>query len=330
MTAGEAMKRVVVIDTGYDLYDQEEAWLGEAGASLSVFEGGRHDREAKAAFCRGADGVFVRWTEIDGAFLDMAGGIKALVRYGVGYDNVDIGEATRRGIRVCNVQGYATHSVSDHALALILACLRGLRVGQSQLRSDYGAPPFDMMPELKDLTLGILGLGRIGGALCSKAQSLFQRVIACDPYIAAERFVTLHATPCDFDTLLRESDVLSVHCNLTDETRGCFSEAAFARMRPGGILINTARGPIMDEDALLAALNRDHLYGAGIDVWCDEPPLANRDALLSHPRLVGTGHYAWFSSPASRELQRRAAENMVAMLRGGVPEDCLNAEAFGG
>jgi len=329
MTADERVKRVVVIDTGYDSYDLEVALLSEVGASLSVFEGGRHDWEAKAAFCRGADGVFVRWTEIDGAFLDKAGDIKALVRYGVGYDNVDIGEATRRGVRVCNVQGYATHSVSDHALALILACLRGLGVGQAQLRSHYGAPPFDTMPELKDLTLGILGLGRIGGALCAKAQPLFKRIMACDPYVASERFETCHAARCDFDTLLRESDVLSIHCNLTDETRGYLGETAFGRMKPGAIFVNTARGAIVDEDALLAALNRDHLYGAGVDVWCEEPPLDADDALLSHPRLVGTGHYAWFSSPASRELQRRAAANMVAMLQGGVPEDCLNAEAFG-
>ena len=328
MTMGDEVKRVVVIDTGYDSYDLEVAALGEAGAALEVFEGGRHDWEAKAAFCRGADGVFVRWTEIDGPFLERAGDIKALVRYGVGYDNVDIGEASRRGVRVCNVQGYATHSVSDHALALILACLRGLGAGQAQLRSHYGAPPFETMPELKDLTLGIVGLGRIGGALCAKAQALFERVVACDPYVGDERFETLGAARRDFDTLLRECDVVSVHCNLTDETRGYFDGAAFAQMRPGAIFVNTARGPIVDEDALLTALNGGRLYGTGLDVWCEEPPLEAGDALLSHPRLVGTGHYAWFSGPASRELQRRAAENMVAMLRGGLPEDCLNAEAF--
>jgi phosphoglycerate dehydrogenase-like enzyme len=104
--------------------------------------------------------------------------------------------------------------------------------------------------------------------------------------------------------------------------------AALATMRPGAILINTARGPIADEDALLDALNRGHLYAAGLDVYSDEPPQANREPLITHPHVVATGHYAWYSTPAHQELQRRAAENMLAMLRGEIPEDCLNAGAF--
>lgn len=318
--------RAVVIDAGYDDYDQERAILGMIGVSLDVFGGGRHDRAGKNAFCAGADGLFVRWTEIDGAFLDAAPGIKAIVRYGVGYDNIDLGAASARGIPVCNVQGYACHSVSDHALALIYACVRGFRVGTDTafLRGQYAAPPRERIPEMRNMTLGIVGLGRIGGTLCGKAKGLFKRVLACDPYIAPERFEMLGATPCDLDTLLRESDVISAHCNLTGETRHLIGRDAMAKMKPTAIVINTARGPIVDEDALLEALECDRLYAAGLDCFADEPPLANRDALLAHPHFVGTGHYAWFSTEASRELQRRAAENMRIMLSGGTPEDCLN------
>ncbi|MCX5758801.1 MAG: C-terminal binding protein, partial [Candidatus Hydrogenedentes bacterium] len=306
------------------------AALDAIGATLDVFGGDRHNRAGKNAFCAGADGMFVRWTEIDGAFLDAAHSVRAIVRYGVGYDNIDIDAASARGVPVCNVQGYANHSVSDHALALMLACVRGLRIGIAPafLRAQYASPPRPRLPELRNMTLGIIGLGRIGGTLCAKARGLFQRVLACDPYIPYERFERLGAIQCDFDALLRESDIVSVHCNLTDETRRLIGRDALARMKPSAIVINTSRGPVVDEDALLDALQDERLYAAGLDCFWDEPPLANRDALLAHPHLVATGHYAWFSTEASRELQRRAAENMVAMLRGEIPEDCLN-QAYG-
>ena len=317
-------KRIVVIDTGYDSYDQERAILSTVGHTLELFDGGRHDTPGKADFARGAAGMFLRWTPVDGSFLDTAGTLKAIVRYGVGYDNVNVAAARQRGIAVCNVQGYANHSVSDHALALILACVRGLRVGMGQVRSHYGAPPRSQMPELREMTLGILGLGRIGGTLCAKARPLFKRILACDPYVTKERFRTLGAEERSLDLLLAKSDVVSIHCNLTDETEGLIGVDALRFMRSSAILVNTARGPIVDEEALLDALNHDRLYAAGLDVWRDEPPLSDRDELVNHPRVIATGHYAWFSTPASRELQRRAAENMAAMLRGETPEDCLN------
>jgi D-3-phosphoglycerate dehydrogenase len=321
-----AAQRVVVLDAGYESYAQEEEILVAAGARFEVFPGDRHDRRGKMEFARGACGVFVRWTIVDEEFLSAVPGLRAIVRYGVGYENVDLGAATRHGVRVSNVQGYANHSVSDHALALILACARGLRVGSDvgYLRKRYTAPPAAFVPELRDMTLGIVGLGRIGGTLCVKAQGLFRRILACDPYVPEERFRTLGATRCEFDRILEENDVLSLHCTLTDETRLLIGERAFARLRPTAILINTSRGPVVDEEALLRALKEGRLHAAGLDVFCDEPPLENRDELLAHPRVIATGHYAWYSSSSSRELQRRAAENMAAMLRGEIPEDCLN------
>ncbi len=317
--------KVVVIDGGYASYTLEREILGEAGYSLDVFDGGRHDLDAKLAFARDAAGMFVRWSEMDGAAFDRVPALRCLVRYGIGYDNIDLEAAAARGIRVCNVQGYATHAVSDHALALILACVRALPMAMGQLRSNFGAPPRRTMPELKDLTLGIIGLGRIGSALCVKAQSLFRRVLACDPYIPQERFATLGAVPCSLERLLAESDVISVHCNLTDETRNLIDAKAIAAMRDCATLVNTARGPVLDEDAVTAALDSGKLHAAGLDVYWDEPPLANREALIAHPHVVATGHYAWYSDAAHRELQRRAASNMAAMLRGEIPEDCLNA-----
>lgn len=250
------------------------------------------------------------------------------MRYGVGYDNIDLDAASARGILVCNVQGYANHSVSDHALALMLACVRSLRSGMEQLRTNYASPPNAHMLELHEMTLGIVGLGRIGGTLCAKARGLFRRVVACDPYIPAERFSELGAEACSLEELLAVSDVVSLHCNLTDETHHILNARTFDRARPNAIIVNTARGPVVDEDALTAALESGRVFAAGIDVFEDEPPKSNRDPLLSHPRVVATGHYAWYSERASRELQRRAALNLEAMLRGEIPEDCLNRAAL--
>ncbi len=322
------MKRVASIDAGYESYEAEEEALAGVGATFEVFAGDKADRAGKIAFAEGAVGLFVRLTDVDTEFLDALPTLEAIVRYGVGYDSIDIPAATERGIKVCIVQGYANESVSDHALAMILACVRGLRPGLKDMQSKFCAPPRDPMPDLRDMTLGIVGLGRIGGTLCTKAPGLFKRVLACDPYIPEERFATLGATPCDLDTLLAESDAISLHCNLTDETRRMFDREALAKMRPTAILVNTARGPVVDEQALLEALDGGRLYGAGLDVWCDEPPGANQQALIDHPHVFPSRHCAWFSTEANNKLQRGAARNMAAMLRGEIPDDCLNADAF--
>jgi D-3-phosphoglycerate dehydrogenase len=321
-------RRVVVVDRGYETYAAEEALLAEAGYVLELFEGDRHDTAAKLALARGAAGAFVRWTAIDANALDAIPTVKALVRYGVGYDNIDLEAATRRGVAVANVQGYANHAVSDHALALLLACVRGLRSAAEALRPRYTLPPRTPVPELRHMTLGIVGLGRIGGTLCTKVRPLVRRVLASDPYISPERFTRLGAEPCGLDRLLARSDVVTLHCNLTAETRLLIGRQALAHMRPTAILINTSRGPTVDEEALLEALTQGRILAAGLDVFWDEPPGADRSDLLAHPNVVATGHYAWYSEGAMAELQERAARNMVALLRGAAPEDCLNPEVF--
>jgi len=322
-----ATPSIAILDQGYRSYDIERRVFEEAGCRLSVFAGERHDRKGKFSFAQGAAGIMIRWTDLDGEALDRMPSVRYAVRYGVGYDNVDLAAATARGVLVSNVQGYATHSVSDHALALLLACLRELRAGARGFREHYGAPPREEMPELRQLTVGIIGLGRIGSAFCTKVRPLVRRVLAHDPYVATEHFQAVGAEPVGLEDLLRESDAISLHCALTTETRGMVGTVALEQVKPGALLINTARGPVMEEQALLSALLAGRVRGAGLDVFHDEPPLGNLDGLLAHPRVIATGHYAWHSIPAGEELQRRAAENMAAMLRGETPADCLNPGA---
>jgi D-3-phosphoglycerate dehydrogenase / 2-oxoglutarate reductase len=317
------MSHIVVIDSGYDSYDYERELFQRNGFTFDVFAGERHDQDGKIRFAQEAVGILLRWTTVDDAFCAALPHLKALVRYGVGYDNVDLSAAGRYQVRVANVQGYANHSVSDHALALLLACSRALPLGQKMLQRQFAAPPAPDVIDLHDKTLGIIGLGRIGSTFCRKARGLFNRVLATDPYLPPEQFNAAGATPCDLATLLRESHAISLHCNLTPETRHILGPAAFREMEQRPIIINTSRGEVVDAAALLTALNEGRLYGAGLDVYRDEPPGPDMEPLLQHPRVVATGHYAWYSISAMVELQKRAAHNMLALLQGNSVADEL-------
>jgi len=314
---------IAVIDQGYDSYEYEKQFFKENGYGFDVYSGEHHDVESKIAFAENAVGILVRWTQVDEMFLKRLPKLKAIVRYGVGYDNIDIAAAQRRGVRVANVQSYANNAVSDHALALLLGCSRLLPLGQRSLKADFGKPPSKDIVELAEKTLGIIGLGRIGGTLCRKAHPLFGRILAVDPYIPAERFSQLGAMPCDLKTLLHESDAISIHCNLTQETHHLIDGKAFSMMARRPILVNTARGPIIEEEALLDALQQDIVHSAGLDVYSDEPPDDEKNSLLSHPRVIATGHYAWYSIRSSEILQTRAAHNLLGLLQNAEVEDEL-------
>jgi len=315
---------VAVLDIGYDSYDQEEDILGGAGYDLKFFEGDRQDRDGRIALAADASGVFLRYTVVDDAFLEALPKLKAIVRYGVGYDNIDVDACTRHRVLASNVQGYANHAVSDHALALMLACARNLKQGLAAWGEPFGCPPRAENLDFHDKTLGIVGLGNIGGTLCCKVQRLFGRVMAADPYVEAVRFAELGAGLTDLQGILAEADVVSLHCNLTRETRHLIDSSAFGRMKRKPILVNTARGEMLDPAALRDAVNGGQIHSAGVDVFPEEPPGSDWTELLKHPHVIATGHYAWHSVSAARELQRRGAENLVAMLQGNEPADCLN------
>ena len=319
-----AGEKIVIIDRGYASYPYEKTMLEGAGFTLDLFQGERHDRQGKIRFAQEAVGLLCQWTRIDSEFFDAVPTLKAVVRYGAGFDSIDISAATARGVKVANVTGYADHSVSDHALALMFACARALPLGQQKLKTRFEKPPRNRLFEFKDKTLGIIGLGSIGKTLCKKAQNLFKDILASDPYLSDEGFIELGAIKAELNTLLAESHVISLHCNLTEETNQIIDREAFRQMQRKPILINTARGPLVNEEALLEALNKNQIHSVGLDVFGDEPPLANCDELLSHPHVIATGHYAWYSEEAMIELQKRATKNMLMILQGKIPEDCLN------
>jgi D-3-phosphoglycerate dehydrogenase len=289
-----------------------------------LYTGNPADWFEKARFASDASGILVRGTVIDDEFFKLAPNLKAIVRYGVGYDNVDIQESTRRKIKVANVQGYANNSVSDHAIALLYACIRSLTLGNREIRNIFSRPPIDDIFELHDKTVGIIGLGRIGGCFASKVRHLFKDVLAYDPYIPDNRFKEAGATKTDLKTLFTNCHVISIHCNLTEETNHLIDETAFVRMKNRPVLINTARGPVVCQDALVEALNNNQIHSAGIDVFIDEPPAEKQEPLFNHPRAIVTGHYAWYSDASIKVLQQRAADNLIKLLTGQYVEDQLN------
>lgn len=315
---------VVILDSGYKSYDFENELFEKNGIAVRIFQGYTGDFAEKIRFAKNADGILVRHTLINETFLKGMKNLKAIVRYGVGYDNVDVDACTRHGVKAANVQGYANQAVSDHALALMFSCIRGMWDTRSQLHGGFGTPPVQDIFELNDKVLGIIGIGRIGSVFCRKASPFFARVIASDPYKPESHFKQLAVQRVDLNGLLESSDVISIHCNLTDETKHLLGSGQFQLMKRKPVIINTSRGGVIDEGALLEALNTGKIHSAGIDVFENEPMTDKQAELVRHPRIICTGHYAWYSDRSSVELQRRAAMNLLNFLKGNPVEDCLN------
>ena len=316
--------KIAILDCGYKHYNFEKELLSRNGYQLKLYEGDPSDLHSKIRFASEAVGLFVRWTRVDESFLSKCPQLQVIVRYGAGYENIDLEAASRAGVRVANVGGYGNHSVSDHALSLIYASIRGLFPGTRGLRENFGKAPYPRMFELHRKTLGIIGLGRIGGTLARKAVGLFQQVIASDPYVPDSRFTDLGVVKTTQESLLRRSHVISIHCNLTSETRHLIDRSAFSIMDQSPYVVNTARGPVIETEALLEALEKELIPGAGLDVFDSELPEEIDERILGHKRIITTGHYAWYSENSLDELQKKAAQNMIALLQNQSTEDSLN------
>jgi len=316
--------RIAIIDSGYKDYSFEKNLFENAGFKMDIFPTYKGEKTAKMEFARNAVAILVRHTIIDDEFLSNCKGVKAIVRYGVGYDNVDVDACTRAGVKVANVQGYANHAVSEHALALILACSRGMWNTPQQLLEKFATPPSEDIFELYGKTLGIIGLGRIGSELAQKAASLFKEIVATDPYKSDKHFNKLGVRKVSLSELLEISTVISVHCNLTNETRNILNNNVFKSMKKKPVVVNTSRGETIDEKALLEALRLNLIHSAALDVFHNEPTTKAQQELINHPRTICTGHYAWYSNKAAVELQKRAALNLYHFLIGEEVEDSLN------
>jgi D-3-phosphoglycerate dehydrogenase/C-terminal binding protein len=283
-----------------------------------------------------ADGLIVfHETAIPKRVIETLKHCKVLVRCGVGFDNVDLSAAGAHGVMVCNVPDYGVDEVADHAIGLLLACNRGFVLADRRLRETLTPWNYHAVaPQIRlaGATMGIIGLGRLGTATALRAKALRMRVLAYDPYVPDGRDKAVGVEMADFDTLLRESDVISLHVPLTDETRNMIDVAALAKMKRTAILINTARGAVVDTDALAVALESGRIAGAGLDVLPIEPPRADMAIIRlwqqSPPKvnLVITPHCAFYSESGLVEMRSKAAREVARVLRGQQPRNCVNRD----
>lgn len=273
------------------------------------------------------DALMVTIQPVTAGMMDSMPRCKIICRIGTGLDAIDIPAATERGIWVTSVPDYSIDEVSSHAMAFLLALNRNLFRHRNLSNTRTWRYQTDRpIRRLAGQTLGILGLGRIGSASARKGQGLGMEVISHDPYLPAERFAELGVRPVDFETLLQESDFLTLHVPLTPETRQIINAQTLSLMKPTSFLINTARGDVVDIDALVAAVRAGKIEGAGIDVLPVEPPPPDHP-ILHEERIIVTPHIGWASNESGHDVRERGAVDVVKVLMGERPKYPANEPA---
>lgn len=318
--------KVLITDHRFPDVSIQKEIISRFGAELIVGHVNKENDIIKLA--KDVHGILNARAKITGRVINSLRNCKIIVRYGVGVDTVDIPAATRKGIMVANVTDFCIDEVSDHALALLLSLSRKVVLSARKVRAQkWDLAELKPIRRLKDQVIGLIGYGRIGSALARKAKPIGFRVIAYDPYIAKAGEEKDGVMFLSLDSVLKESDYVSVHAPLTSETRGMIGENELNIMKPSAFLINVSRGPLIDEDALIKALQDKCIAGAGLDVMCQEPPEPD-NPLLQIDEVVVTSHVAFYSEEAQQELQQKAAQNLVTALSGEVPDSIVNPEVL--
>lgn len=312
---------VVAIDDGYASYDQEHELLAEVGADFAL-RPVRGDALAAVEAVRDASIVLVRESPVRRPALQAMACGRAVIRYGIGVDNIDLDAARERRIHVANVPDYGTDEVSSQAVALALALNRGLLLHDREVRQGrWSTGVLRPMHRLRGGVLGLVGYGRIAQMTHAKLAGFgFARVLVHDPGAPP---LPPDVTPCTLDELCRSADLISLHAPLTAQTLRMIDARRLALMKPGALLINTARGGLVDIDALHHSLAAGQLGGAGLDVFDPEPPDPHHP-LFGLDNVIVTNHIGWYSEESLRDLQRKATEEAVRVLRGEPPLHWLN------
>ena len=306
--------RVLYTDHGFSDVATERALIEEAGGDLVVAQCRTAEDVIEAA--EGADALLVQWAPITADVIATLDRCKVLVRLGIGVDNVDLAAARAHGVPVCNVPDYCLDEVADHTLALALSLARQLTALDARVRGGvWRITPDTPMPAFRAMTFATVGLGRIARAVLERARAFGFRLAAYDPLASDEVFGEAGVERLDLDTLVAEADILSLHCPLTDGTRHLVDAARLRQMKPTAVLVNTARGGLVDTAALAEALEDRTIAAAGLDVFETEP-LPDEHPLQDCPNALPTSHVSWYSDQSVPMLQRKAAEEVVRALRG--------------
>ena len=320
------MFKVVAVDSVRTVPTVEREILAEAGAEL--FTADCHGEEDLIRATRDAHGLLVSLSHITRRVMASWNRVRVIARYGIGVDTVDLKAATDHGIFVTNVPDFCYDEVSDTAMSLILAATRKVvRMHSLVSRGVYNRKQAMPVYKARGQTLGLLAFGRIARAVARKAAPFGFRVLAHDPYVQSESLADQPVELVGLQELLTRSDVLSIHAPLTPETRHIIGESQLRLMKPTAYLVNTSRGPVVDQKALTRALQEGWIAGAGLDVLEKEPP-DPQDPILGLDNVVLTPHYASYTEEAYVEVREKAARQVVQVLRGEVPTYLVNREVL--
>ena len=310
---------IAVTDSPFPSLDPVKAALAAAKLDPDIRMSKSTSVEDVIAAAHDADAVIVCYAQITAAVVAGLNRCKVIGRTGLGVDNIDVPAAAARGITVTYVPDYCLREVSDHTMALLLALARKVTLANKLVQSGrWELPPVVPLRRLEGQVLGLVGFGNIPRAVVPKAKAFGLTVITHDPFVSKDVLASAGVEGVSFDDLLARSDFVSVHAPLMPATRGLINAAAFAKMKKGAFVINTARGPLIDEPALIAALDSGHLGGAGLDVVMTEP-LAKDSPLIGRDNVILTPHTAFYSVEALIELQTKCATDVARVLSGEKP-----------
>jgi D-3-phosphoglycerate dehydrogenase len=315
--------KVVITDCDQGSIEEERAVFSKLGVDLDWAQ--ISGEEEMVSRCHDADGLIIQYAPLTRWVLERLSRCKVMSRYGVGVDTIDLQAATELGIIVANVPDYCVDEVSDHTVALFLSLVRKVILLDRSIRS--GSWDFRVaipIHRLKGMTYGIVGCGRIGRGVAKRVSAFGLRVIGYDPYLTEADGVQL----VSFGRLLPEADFISIHCSLTESSHHFFGRDQFRSMERRPLVMNLSRGPIIDEMALIEALERGWISGAALDVLEKEPPDTN-NPLLRRENVILTPHIGFYSEESKSEMKRRTAENVSSVLTGKLPDSVVNREVVG-
>jgi len=306
---------IAVTDSVFPSLDPAKAALAKLDPTFRMAKSPSADDILAVA--KDADAILVTYAKLTRELIMQLTRCKAIGRFGLGVDNIDLPAAKEKAIAVNYVPDYCIREVSDHAMALLLALIRKIPFSNRLVQGGrWEMPAVVPIRRIEGTVLGLVGFGHIPRLLAPKAKAFGMKVIAYDPFAKPEVFKAAGVDSVDFDTLLKTSDYVSVHAPLTPQTRGMMNAEVFGKMKKGAYIVNTARGPLIDEAALTAALDSGHLGGAGLDVVAVEP-LAKDSPLLGRDNVIVTPHTAFYSIEALDELQSKCASDVARVLSGG-------------
>jgi len=316
---------VAVTDSVFPNLDAARKVVSRVAAELRLAKA--PTAEAIVEVARDADAVLTTYAKVTTEIIGQLTQCRIISRFGIGVDNVDIATATRKGIVVTKVPDYCIDEVSDHAMALLLAIVRKIPFANARVQAgEWQMPSVVPIHRLRGTVLGLVGFGRIPQLLAPKAQAFGLRVIASDPYVPEEVMSRAGVKRVEFAELVKAADYISIHAPLMPETNHLFNAAVFSQMKPTAYLVNTARGSVVDEVALAAALDKGQLAGAALDVVEKEPPSGS--PLLGRDNVILTPHTGFYSEESLAELQTKAAEEVVRVLSGEAPRNPVNPEVL--